>query len=381
MERPGRAAAQDRPSTQRVPGAEGRAALSRSDKTEKATPHRRRESRREGTVAKSQELGVAASLLAGVLCLRVFAGPAADTFREETQRLFTFRTVEELPLALVGESASRMAIAVIAPFAACAVAAALISGVAQVGFKPTPKAAMPKLKNLSLQRGIAAFKPAKASWELVRSMLKLGLLAVLVWSPMQEWARELSSTRGLEASLDRVTAQSWALLLRVIVLASLIGAADYAFNRWKTNKDMKMSKDEVKREHKQQEGDPLMKGQRRRRQSELSRNRMLRDLGSADVVVVNPTHIAVALRYGHGDAAPRVIARGADHLAAKIRREAYRIGIPVTQDVPLARALYRQCAVGQHVPAALYEAVAIVLAFAYRRRGFLPDHAASGVAA
>jgi flagellar biosynthesis protein FlhB len=297
---------------------------------------------------------------------------------EETRRLLTLQPAGQLPMPVLGHSVGRMSIAVLGPLLATVSFAGVAAGVAQVGFKPTPKAAKPKLSHLSLKRGLSRFKPATATWELVRSVLKLGCLAALVYGPVQEWVRDLSTTRGLDASLDRVLAQSWALLLRVVLLAALIGVADYAFQRWKTGRDLRMSKEDVKREHKNSEGDPFVKGQRRRRQAELSRNRMLGDLAGADVVVVNPTHVAVALRYGAEDAAPRVIARGADHLAARIRREAHRIGVPVTQDVALARALYRQCKVGQHVPAALYEAVAVVLALAYRRRNAIPAHALTG---
>jgi flagellar biosynthesis protein FlhB len=308
----------------------------------------------------------------------VLGGSAATTMREETYRLFSIGgQVSEVPIDLLARSSGRMAMAFLVPILGAAVLAALVSGFAQVGFKPTPKAAKPKLSHLSLKKGIAKFKPATASWELVRTVLKLGLLAVLVWGPMQRWATELGAIRGLGSGLDQVLEESWALLLRVVVLAAVIAIADYLYQRWKVGKDLKMSKDEVKQEHKSSDGDPMVKGQRRRRAMEMSRNRMLGNVAGADVVVTNPTHIAVALRYSAADGAPVVIAKGADHLAAKIRKEAYRHGVPVTRDVPLARALYRRCKVGQHVPAALYEAVAVILALAYRRRGLVPAHAAA----
>ncbi len=151
----------------------------------------------------------------------------------------------------------------------------------------------------------------------------------------------------------------------------VIAAADYGYQRWKTGREMRMSKEEVKQEHRNADGDPLIKGQRRRRALELSRNRMLGAVAGADVVVTNPTHFAVALAYADGDAAPRVVAKGTDRIAAKIRAEAYRNGVLVTENRPLARALYRRCKVGSFVPAALYEAVAIVLALAYRRYGMV----------
>ncbi len=320
---------------------------------------------------------MAASLLAGLLALRVFAGPAAETALAETRRLFTFGITDELPTAMLGKSVQSILAVTVVPFAVAGVLAALVAGFAQVGFKPTPKAAKPKLSHLSIKKGIERFKPVRATWELVRTAAKVGLLIALVWGPMQRWIDDMSRTQGLQGSLDHAIAEAWALLVRVVLLAVLIGAADYAYNRWKVGRDLRMSKDEIKQETKNTEGDPLVRSQRRRRQTELSRNRMLRDVAQADVVVVNPTHISIALRYGAGDAAPRVVARGADHLAHKIRREALRVGVPIVTDVPLARALYRQTKVGAHVPAALYEAVAIVLAIAYRRRNLIPQHALS----
>jgi flagellar biosynthetic protein FlhB len=162
------------------------------------------------------------------------------------------------------------------------------------------------------------------------------------------------------------------VITRALLLAVLIAGADYAYQKWRTDKQLKMSKDDVKREHKNTEGDPHIKGQRRRRQQEMSRNRMLGSVATADVVVTNPTHFAVALGYAPGDPAPRVLAKGTNRLALKIRREAHRNGVPVHEDRPTARALYRQVRIGGYVPASLFEAVAVVLAVAYRRTGRVP---------
>lgn len=344
---------------------------SKDGKTEKATPQARKKARSEGTVAKSQEVGVAVSLLAAVLTLRVFLPHGAETVRVETHRLFTMASVTELPGSQLSGSVTRMLTAVLVPVLATAVVAAVVAGVAQVGFKPTPKAAKPKLSHLSPKKGLSRLKPATAAWELVRSVAKLGLLVAIVWGPMQEWMDLAATDRGMDAGLSRTMGQAWVLLARVVGLAAVIAAADYAWNRRKTGRDLRMSKQDIKQEHKSNEGDPLVKGQRRRRQMELSRNRMLGDVATADVVVTNPTHFAVALRYDAAEGAPRVVAKGTNRLAAKIRAQAYRNGVTVTENRPLARALYRQCKVGQFVPSALYDAVAIVLALAYRRRGLL----------
>ena len=260
-------------------------------------------------------------------------------------------------------------IVVVAPVATAAVLGALVAGFAQVGFKPTPKAAKPKLSNLSPKKGLKKLKPSTAGWEAARTATKLGLLGLIVWLPLRQWTEQQLAERGLTAGVGSALSGAWSILLRATALAAVVAAADYAWNRYRTAKELRMSKHDVKREHKDTEGDPLVRAQRKRRAQELSRNRMLRDVASASVVVTNPTHLAIALTYADGDPAPRVVAKGADRLAAKIRGIAYRHGVPVTEDRPLARALYRRCRLGQYVPSALYEAVAVVLAVAYRRRG------------
>lgn len=344
-------------------------------KTEKATPQKRREARKEGQVARSAEVNVAVSLVAAVFTVRIFVPGAIDTIAAESRSLFASLSPNVIDGTTVTGSATRMLVAAVAPFAAVAVVAALVSGFAQTGLKIATKAARPKLSNLSPKKGMEKLRPSVAGWELVRTILKLALLVVVVWSPMASLGDGLSKVRSLDAGIGLVGSAIWTLLLRGVAVALVIGAADYVYNHRRNEKQIKMSKEEVRREHKDQEGDPQIKGQRRRRAAELSRNRMLRDVAGADVVLVNPTELAVALRYDPEDAAPRVVAKGADHVAAKIRREARRHGVPVTADKPLCRAIYRRCKVGQHVPASLFEAVAVVLAWAYRRSGRYPGDA------
>lgn len=351
-------------------------AQDKSSKTEKATPQRRRKAREEGQVAKSAELGVFASLLGGALVARVFLPEGVTTFASETTGLYANLTPDMLTTGQVGDAFTSMSLAIVAPFAAVAVATALVSGFSQVGVKIAPKAARPKLSNLSPKKGLERFKPTTAAWELVRTLLKLGLLAAVVYQPLMQLREQLSDVRALDEGIAVTASMIWTLLLRGTVIAAVIGAADYAVNKRKHEKQLKMSKDEVKREHKDSEGDPLIKAQRRQRASELSRNRMLRDVADADVVLVNPTELAVALTYTAGTSAPKVVARGADHIAAKIRAEARRNGVPVRPDKPLCRAIFRKCRVGDPVPADLFEAVAIVLAWAYRRSGRSPAKAA-----
>ena len=354
---------------------------SKNGRTEKATPQRRRKAREEGTVARSQEVAVATSFLALVGVL-TFLGPGSvrRAIEDLTEVLTTAGSSGAL--AASGGRALDLLIVLAAPFLAAAVLAAIVAGVGQVGFKVNPKLAKPKLSNLSPKKGLEKLKPAVAGWELLRSMLKLGAVAVVVWPTLAAWREHLHTDRTLAAGMHRLSAAYGGVIVRAALLALLIAAADYAFQRRRTGNQIKMSHDDIKREHKDSEGDPMLRSQRRRRAGELSRNRMLRDVATADVLVTNPTHLCVALRYDPAEGAPRVVAKGADLVADKLKEVARRHGVPITPDIPLARALHKRCQVGQHVPAALYEAVAVVLALAYRRSGRLPGSrlAGSGVA-
>ena len=346
-------------------------------KTEKPTPQRRKKARDEGQVARSQEVPVLLSLLGGALVARVALPGAISTVATETRGLFATLSPTDTVGAGVVTSVTRMVAAVVVPFAAVAVIGALVGGFAQVGFRISPKAARPKLSNLSPKKGLQKFKPSTAGWELARTALKLGLLVAVVWGPLAGLTDQLASVRSLDNALSVVAGAMWTLMVRGVLVALVIAGADYAVNRRKTENQLKMATHEVKREHKDSEGDPMIKAQRRRRAAELSRNRMLRDVSSADVVLVNPTELAIALRYEPGALAPRVVAKGADHMAAKIRHEARRTGVPVMADKPLCRAIYRRCRIGDMIPSTLFEAVAVVLAWAYRRSGRLPGQAAA----
>lgn len=337
------------------------------DKTEQPTPRRRREARSEGQIPRSTEVGVAFSLIGTLLVAQAFLPSGMRTFRERTVQMWSATDGGHLPTGLLRESVTEMVVGILAPFLLMALVAGLAAGFGQVGFTLARKAAKPKLKYL--KRGLQRYKPSTALWELVRTVLKLGLLVAILWQPMVEWVDTLGGHRSLDQGLERTVGQAVAIVWRAALLAALIAAADYTYQRWKTNRDLKMSRQDVKREHKEQEGDPQLKSRRRRLAQEYSRNRMIRDVATADVVVTNPTHLAVALAYDPGDPAPRVMAKGADKLAERIRKEAYRNGVLVTEDKPLARELYRRVKVGKQIPAALYEAVAVVLALAYRRRG------------
>jgi flagellar biosynthesis protein FlhB len=349
-------------------------------RTEKATPQRRRKAREEGQVARSQEVAVAGSFLALVTTMAV-AGPAMTTRAMDDLRFALATAGQPDALAAVGDRALSLAVILGGPFLFAAVVAGLVAGVAQVGVKFNPKLAKPKAKNLSLKKGLEKFKPTVAGWELARSALKLAAVGAVVWPTMSAWRDHLANDRTLAGALERLTGAYGGIIVRAAILALVIAAADFAYQKKRNENQMKMKREDIKRENRDTEGDPHQKAQRRRRQQDLSRNRMLGDVATADVLITNPTHLCVALRYDPDEGAPRVVAKGADLLADKLKATARRHGVPITPDLPLARALFRQCRVGQHVPSDLYEAVAVTLAAAYRRSGHGPGSRLQGRAA
>ena len=344
----------------------------REGKTEKASARRRSEARKQGQIARSPEIAVAGTLLASIAALQVFAFDGFLELRDETAALFANAPTDPALLGQVGRTALGLCVRLIGPFLAVGLVTAFVAQVAQVGFSVKPKAAKPSLKKLSPKQGLERLRPSKSLWELGKTAAKLALLAAVVAGPVQQWSDQITRPWNMDSGLHQTGALVATVLLRAAGLAAVVAAADYFWNRRSNDRDMRMSKDEVRREHKDSEGDPQVKGRRRQRAMEMSRNRMFREVASADVIVTNPTHLAIALRYTDGDVAPRVVAKGADHLAARIRKEAYRHGVQVIEDKPLARTLYRTVKVGGFVPAALFEAVAVVLATAYRRYGRVP---------
>jgi flagellar biosynthetic protein FlhB len=203
---------------------------------------------------------------------------------------------------------------------------------------------------------------------LVKEAMKLGLFVAVISGPVRGWMDGFDEAQGLSRWVGGTASLVSTILVRALGLALFISAVDYFVNRRRLQKSLRMSKQELKEEFKQYEGDPHVKAARKRRAHELTRNRMLQEVAAADVVIVNPTHFAVALKYRDGDVAPKVVAKGRNHMALKIRSIAYRNGVLVQHDPPLARSLHRQCKLGHYVPAALYEAVAVVIAAAFRRR-------------
>jgi flagellar biosynthetic protein FlhB len=339
------------------------------EKTEKATPKKRKESRKEGQVARTAELGGWVSLFLVTLALPPALKHQADSITGLMSACL--RAVEDpstdVAADLLRQGASGAFISLIALGSTVLLLSTAIT-LAQGGFYIASKMAKPDLKKLNLLQGVKRMFGAQAWWELAKMLIKTVLVSGLVWQTVSALMPMLGGLVPLSAAIEIGTDEAFGMLRSVALAGVLMGALDYVMARRRITKATNMTKQEVKDEHKQAEGDPMLKGAIRSRQLAASRNRMIADVAEADVVLVNPTHVAVALRYRPERGAPVVVARGAGAIAARIRAVATDAGVPLVQDVPLARALYRSTEVGMEIPTELFAAVAHVLAFVISRR-------------
>jgi flagellar biosynthetic protein FlhB len=355
-----------------------------AQKTERPTPKRLREAREKGQIAKSADLSTWAGVLATTVLIQITMTRAASTFPAMLRGMGeAISQPNEAGAARFASEAAWNAITVIAPLLVGLMIVSIVVNLAQVGLKPSSKRLKPDFKRLNALKGLKRMVSVSSWWEVGKAIAKLVVLIVVAW-PAVRGVTEVFTTEAAD-SLDEIaalTARTALVIARNVSVAGLaIAAADYAWQRRRLMNQLKMSRQEVREEMKQQEGNPEVKRAIRSRQAAMSRNRMIGMVGSADVVIVNPTHYAVALRYQSERGAPEVLAKGADHVAARIRREAEKHGVPVVHEPVLTRALFKVCEVGEIIPLALYEAVAHLLAFVFglrakgRAQGYheLPD--------
>jgi len=345
------------------------------NKTEKATPKKRQEARRKGQVARSQDLNGAVVLMAAILALSAFGPGVVHRMQEAMIGVLAFvespdvvdsKGVTELFMT-VGRHVALAAAPVIAVCALAGVAA----NVGQIGFKPSTKALKPDFKKLNPLTGAKNIFGVNAAVETGKNILKIGAIGGIVALAVFPKLDEMAALVGMPA--QALLPHMATMILRVAQWAAgaylAIAAIDVFYQRHRFEKNLKMDKEEVKQEHKQQELPSEIKGAQRRRAMELARARMMDAVPTADVVVTNPTHFSVALKYGSDKPAPVVVAKGTDHLALRIRREAASHGVAVVPDPPLARALYASVDVGRMIPEELFQGVAQLLAFVYKVAG------------
>ena len=345
------------------------------ERTESASPRRREKAREEGKVARSTELNSAIMICLGFLTLFA-AGPyMAGQCRQMMQYTMTNAPViAASDPTFIGVFTGNMAkfFLILMPVFGAMVVIAAGSNVAQVGFKITPKAMEPKFDKLDLAKGLKRIFSVRSLVTGTRDTIKLIVIGIVAYKVLRSefdgfFLLPDMSVAQLALQMSKL-ALSVALKIGVVIL--FIAVLDYAYQKYEFEKSIKMSKQEVKDEYKDTEGNPQLKARVRQIQREMSRHRMAQDVPTADVVITNPTHIAVALKYQPDEmAAPYVIAKGERLLAQRIKEIALEHDIPIIEDKPLARALFKLCDIGQAVPANLYRAVAEVLAYVYRLKG------------
>ncbi len=344
------------------------------ERTEKATPRRREKAREKGQVARSQEVNSFFVVLAGVAALIVSVGHVHEVLSRNTgyllqqahylgpENLFGVRyllagNVKAILLAL-------------APLAGLVLVAGLGANLLQVGLKLTPSALNFQWSRMDPLKGAKRFFQKKTFLELLKNLLKVGVISLLAWLVIRSLLPELSSSATLDLGGIMALAGDGFVRLMLVLLGflALLAILDWVLQKQQYEEELKMSKQEVKEEHKEFEGDPQIKARIRGLQMEAARKRMLADVPKADVVVTNPTHLAVALKYESGKPAPLVVAKGADHLAGKIRETARQARVPVIENKAVARSLYAEVEIGDPIPESLYQAVAEILAYVYRLR-------------
>jgi flagellar biosynthetic protein FlhB len=339
------------------------------EKSEKATPKKLKESRKEGQVARTQELGAWSAILLVAMSLGWLAPYAIDAVKRLfiTSLASTQNPNEEQALLLLGEASTVMLLISLA-IGVLVMVIGVAAAVAQGGLFLATKAAKPKWSRLNPLEGAKRLFGPQALWEGAKMLLKSSVVAFFCWRAIDGLIPVLGGLVPIQVALE-IGIDAATGLMRDAALAGLVAAAaDYAMARRRTGKQVRMTKKEVRDEHKNSEGDPLIKSALRSKQLAAARNRMMADVPDADVVLVNPTHVAVALRYEPERGTPRVVAKGAGLVAARIRELAEESRVNLVEDVPLARALHASCEVGQAIPPELYHAVAQVLAFVLSRK-------------
>lgn len=339
-----------------------------SDKTEQPTAKRRREARRDGNLARSTEVVVWAQMLAAAFLLPACLGLGMRSLRQVMHQVgvLVSQPDAEAGVRLLSTGVTRGLLA-IAPLALSMVAIGLIGNFAQTGLAFSGKALRPQFSRVSPAKGLKRLLSPHSAWEAVKTALKLVVLTAVSWPAVEHVGAALGGgSRMASGHVLSVAASATLNVIRSTALAGLVLAAlDYGFQRRRVRKSVMMTRQEVRDEYRQSEGDPMTRSRIRQRQVEMSRNRMMAAVAVSSVVVVNPTHIAVALEYRPELGAPRVVAKGQGHIAARIREEAEKHNVPVVRDVPLARTLHAACKLGQAIPADLYEAVARLLAVVF----------------
>ncbi|QNN23892.1 flagellar biosynthesis protein FlhB [Planctomycetales bacterium ZRK34] len=346
------------------------------EKTEAPTPRRLQEARDEGQVAKSQDFTAGLTLLGAVVLLSIFGHQMLAGMKVLIQTMmsgsFTPNATRAGDVWRLWEVAGTLAVKMVLPVALGVMVLALVAGFLQVGVLVTFKPLMPKFSKLSPISGFKNLFSMRGLMRLGMSVTKVAIVSAVAAVCIKWDLPKVLALIHLDAAalLAAASALVWSLAIKIAAVLLILGLLDLAYQKWQNHQEMKMSKQEVKDEFKRMEGDPMIKQRRAQVAKQIAMQRLRQDVPKADVIVTNPTHFAIALQYdGTKMTAPKVVAKGADMLAMRIRQIAVQHNIPIVERPPLARGLYRAVEVGQEIPASFYAAVAEILAYVYRLSG------------
>lgn len=340
------------------------------DKTEEPTAKKRADAKKKGQVGRSTEISTAFVLLTGFFVLKVLWENIYTSIANYTTYIFT-----HLNQPVDTENITRLFIGIMEILATTALPimlAIMIIGLGvnffQVGLNFNTEAIGFKLDKLNPINGFGRIFSKRSLVELFKSLFKIAVIGYFLYTILSQQLLAMPQFIyfDLGTSLEQMSKIIFSMSFEVIGVIMLLGFLDYGYQKWQTTQDLKMSKQEVKDEMKQSEGDPQIKGKIKQKQRQMAMSRMMQEVPKADVIVTNPTHFAVALQYHKGMQAPLVIAKGQDFVAQKIKKLAREASVPIVENRPLARALFASTNIGDAVPAELYQAVAEVLAYVYR---------------
>lgn len=340
------------------------------EKTEEPTAKRKQDALKKGQVGRSQEINAAFVLLAGFFILKSLGGDAVQEIMNYSTYIYS-----NLNFDVNEESIMQIFISIVIlmaktsmPLMLFIMIIGLAMNVAQVGFNFSTEKLSFDAGKLNPIKGFGRIFSKRSLVELVKSLLKLAIIGSLVYMYLSEELLQMPKLifTDLFAGVNKVSDIVFSLAFKIIGMFFIMACMDLYYQKWQNNQDMKMTKQEVKEEFKQQEGDPQIKGKIRQKQRQMAMARMMQEVPKADVIITNPTHFAVALKYEPGMTAPLVLAKGQDLVAQKIKEIARENKVPVVENKPLARALYAAVEPGESIPQELFKAVAEVLAYVYK---------------
>lgn len=345
----------------------------RSEKTEEATQQRREDFRKRGQVAQTRELAAVFVIMGSVLMIMAFSqyfmSAITELFNQSFHHFF-LSAARDGDWITAASFAIKKTFVLVAPVMALFLLIAACSSVLQIGFLYNEEALQFKPERLDPVQGLKRMFSLKSVIEGIKALIKLIIIGTVTWLVLKHETQNLPSL--VEYGIGQMFTYLGEVVLRLLIgvgcVMAVLAGADFLFQRWDLEKEMMMTKEEVKEEHKSREGDPLVRARIKRVQREIANRRMMEQVPKADVIITNPTHIACALRYDETMVAPRLLAKGGDLIAEKIKEIARAHNIPIVENKPLARTIFKTLKIGQTIPKELYTAVAEVLAYVFKLR-------------